>query len=121
MKRILILLLFSTILMATPNITSYLYEYKDGKLTLIQKSDRPLIAKKHNQIVINVDRGKEPTQEQLNGAIKSVQDKMFKKNVLTERIFTETEIQKIIEDYLNSEKGKTKIKEIINTIKWEVI
>lgn len=97
MKKIIILLVLSfTLLLFAEN--KYWYMRKDGSCFMVSKEKMDCPDK------IEFYQETKPTKEQVKNKLS---------NKLSERTFTETEIQKIIEDYLNSEKGKTKIKEII--------
>lgn len=119
-KILLFLILISFIGFAYPNITSYLYEYKDGKLELIKVSDKPLIAKEKNQAVLNLDKGKKPSKEQLETLERNIKMKLGLEvpplPQVEDNTITETQIQKIIDKYLSSEKGEKKIKDIIQNI-----
>lgn len=113
MKKILIfLLMISFTLIAYPkNTKCYLYELKGDKLVLKKISDRPLIAKNRTEGVIILDKDKQPTEKQLLNLKKNILNRFKVK--LKEKTITETDIEKVIEKYLNSDKGKEKVKNII--------
>ena len=118
MRKILIfLLMVNFTLIAYPKGTKcYLYELQGDKLVLKKVSDRPIVAKNKTEAVIILDKDKKPTEEQLSNLKKSILNRL-NKTALKEKTLTETEIQKIVDKYLSSDKGKQKIKDIIQETK----
>jgi len=84
------------------SVSCYLYELQGDNLILVGKYDKPVVAKNINQMVLILDKGKEPTQEQLEALKKNIKTRL--NPPITDRTNEDTDIlilKKIIKEIVD--------------------